>query len=250
MSTQELTVIDDDDDDAGLTARQIAALERLTELGAEPAETDPETGKSIYSSNPQIRALQLVFQGKFGGSGRGQGRPKSGQRAAEVLAEEIRSAPRIRKMNRAIDRALAKKAGVRANLEAIKLSVDIERGERALQLKEDEHEESSGTREELIATLFEIVGEPATARAIEGEADEIVDATIIDDKNNITERESEAKDSSASRTARDKRNTASVAKTGNNSRSARRNGRKGTAKRSSESEKSVGKTPSRRSSKR
>lgn len=249
MSDQELSIIDEDDDPV-LTARQIAALERLSELGAEPASVDPETGKSIYSSNSQVRALQLVFEGKFGGSGRGQGRPKSGQRAAEVLADEIRSAPRIRKMNRAIDRALSKKAGVRANLDAIKLSVEIERGERALQIKEEEHDDNMGTKEELIATLFEVINEPATARAIESEAYEISDATVIDDKSDIAERESDTRDSPSVEKTRDKRSTASSAKTRDNGRSARQNGRKATTKRSSESPKSVGKIASRRSSKR
>jgi hypothetical protein len=154
----------EDDNSLGLNATQVAALEKLVALGAGPAEADEE-GKIVYSKDPQTRALQLVFEGRFGGSGRGQGRPK---RAAEEMAAHIRR-NFTRRMTRALSRALKPDAGTRANLDAIRLAIDIEQRERKLQIEEEEHEGNIGnTREELLATLFNLVGDPATAAAIEG----------------------------------------------------------------------------------
>lgn len=171
-----------DDDDSGLSARQVNALEMLAELGAEPAPQDPETGKSIYSGNPKIRAYQLVFEGRFGGPGKGQGRKRE-PRAAEVIAEALREEPRVKKMISALDRALTKKAGTRANLDAIKLAHEIEKGERSLQLKEEAHNDTLGTtREELLGTIFELVQQPGVAQAINGESEEITDAEIVNEE--------------------------------------------------------------------
>jgi hypothetical protein len=84
-------------------------------------------------------------------------------------------------MKRAVERALKKDAGARANLDAIKLLIDIERGERKLQIEEEEHDGNIGnTREEILATLFALVGEPATAQAIEATYEDITDAEVID----------------------------------------------------------------------
>jgi len=74
-------------------------------------------------------------------------------------------------MTRALSRALKPDAGTRANLDAIRLAIDIEQRERKLQIEEEEHEGNVGnTREELLATLFELVGDPATSAAISGSA--------------------------------------------------------------------------------
>jgi hypothetical protein len=175
MGGNEIALVDD----SGLNERQIAALGRLHRLGARPrVEGD------MYDSDPQIRALQLVYEGKMGGKGLGQGRPRTGvdrqARAAEVIAAEIRERFTGR-MIRAIDRALKKDAGTRANLDAVKLALDIENREAALQLKEYEAEFDTKTKEELIATLFELVAEPQTAAAIEGTAWDITDAEVIEE---------------------------------------------------------------------
>jgi hypothetical protein len=170
----------EDDNSLGLEPRQVTALQKLLELGAEPAYAD-ETGKMIYSKDPQTRALQLIYEGRFGGPNRGQGRHK---RAAEEMAKHIR-ANFTRRMTRALGRALKQDAGTRANLEAIKLAIDIERGERKLQIEEEEHDGNLGdTREELLATLFTLIGDPATAAVIEGtseEGDEIPLAEVIEE---------------------------------------------------------------------
>lgn len=182
MASADLVRLPDDNDpDVGLSDRQIAALEKLAELGAEPAPIDPETGKGIYSKDPKIRAFQLLFEGRFGGPGRGQGRPRE-PRAAEAIAEAFREEPRVKKMISALDRALTKKAGTRANLDAIKLVKDIEQDERRTQLKEAEQEDNlGGDKEELIATIFELVQRPSVANAIDAEHEEITDADIISD---------------------------------------------------------------------
>lgn len=179
MATSVEIARQDDDNDLGLTAQQVIALEKLAELGAEPARTGAN-GKPIYSREPKIRAYQLIFEGKFAGAGRGQGRPRK-QRAAEVLAEHIRTGL-TNKMKKALDRALSKDAGIRVNLDAVKLAMEIERGERKLQIEEEEHDGNLGdTREQLLGTLFELVGDPATAAAIEGSAEEITEAEVVNE---------------------------------------------------------------------
>jgi hypothetical protein len=168
-------------DDYGLHERQVKALGRLHRLGGKPREKDEP-----YDSDPQIRALQLVYEGRMGGPGLKQGRPRTGvsttaerqQRAAEVIATEIRERF-TGKMIKALDRALKKDAGTRANLDAVKLALDIENREAALQLRENESDFDTKTKEELLATLFELVAEPQTAAAIEGTAWEIPDAEVV-----------------------------------------------------------------------
>jgi len=199
-------------EDSGLNDRQVAALGRLHRLGSRPrVEGDP------YDSDPQIRALQLVYEGKMGGRGLGQGRPRTGVsteierrgRAAEVIAAEIRERFTGR-MIRALDRALKKDAGTRANLDAVKLALDIENREAALQLKEYEADFDTKTKEELIAALFELVAEPQTAAAIEGTAWDITDAEVIEDNG-----------SSLAGEHRGNGNTSSVGSNGDHTGSAR-----------------------------
>jgi hypothetical protein len=122
----------------------------------------------------------------MGGPGLKQGRPRTGvsttaerqQRAAETIATEIRERF-TGKMIKALDRALKKDAGTRANLDAVKLALDIENREASLQLKENEADFDTKTKEELLATLFQLVAQPQTAAAIEGTAWEITDAEEV-----------------------------------------------------------------------
>ena len=175
MASKEIAKKHGDNDDAALRDRQIAALERLHDLGAAP-----RVGDEPYSGDSQIRALQLVYEGRFGGPGRNQGRPRQrGEpRAAEVIAEEIRHRFTGR-MTRALERALRREAGVRANLDAVKLALEIENREAALQIKEAEVDLESATKEELLVTLFEIIGQPQTTAAIEGTAFDITEAEVV-----------------------------------------------------------------------
>lgn len=176
MASKEIAKKDDDEEAAALRDRQIAALERLHELNAAP-RPDGEG----YSSDPQVRALQLVYEGRFGGPGLGQGRPvrhRGEPRAAEVIAEEIRHRF-TRRMTRALERALRREAGVRANLDAVKLALEIENREAALQLREAEADLDSATKEELLVTLIELVGQPQVSAAIEGTAVDITEAEVV-----------------------------------------------------------------------
>jgi len=233
----------DEDDSTGLSTRQINALEKLAELGAEPAAVDPETGKSIYHGDPKIRAYQLVFEGRFGGPGKGQGRKRE-PRAAEVIAEALRDEPRIKKMISALDRALTKKAGTRANLDAIKLAHEIEKGERSLQLKEEAHNDSLGsTREELLGTIFELVQQPGVQHAINGESEDITEAEVVNQEDfDHSSGEEEApkqyafqkRRASTPRTNGDHGDTADAEEDGRNGRVSGSHGRSGAATSSSE----------------
>lgn len=259
MSGQELALVEDDDD-LGLTAKQINALERLAELGSEPAQPNPDKpGKMLYHSNPQIRALQLVYEGKFGGAGRGQGRPKpQAPRAAEVLADKIRTESHVKKMYKALDRGLRKDAGPRVNMDAIKLSIDIERGERALQIKEEEHEEFTGEKEDLIVELIAALTDPAAERALEGfaeeeSAEEITDALVVEFSGNTDADSNDAvtvrENTIDSREAGDHRTPASTKKIRNNSRVSATDERKGTTGPNSPRKKLGGKVIKRRTTK-
>lgn len=188
MASAELAPVDPGEDtEIGLDARQIAALEKLAELGAEPAPIDAN-GDSDYDKDPKIRAYQLIYEGKWGGPNRGQGRKRT-NRAAEELTQEIRSGVFLKRMKRALRRALKEEAGPRVNLDAIRLSMDIERQERKLQLDEEEADLVGDTREELLGTLFELVRSPATAAALEGTAEEITDAEVVEDNQDDIDRE-------------------------------------------------------------
>lgn len=209
-------------DDSGLTPRQVDALVRLAELGAEPATVD-DNGKHIWSSDPKIRALQMIYEGRLGGPQAGSGRKKQ-PRIAEVIAEELREERRVKRMMKAIDRALKADAGARANLDAIKLSIDIERNERKLQIEEEEHEGNVGdTREELVATLFELVKNPEVAATLgENEIEEITEAEIVEENKPVT------------RSARSNGSAGSPEKNGNNGRDVGTNGRGRTSSNGSE----------------
>jgi hypothetical protein len=249
MASTDLVAQSEDDDDLGLTTQQVRALEKLDALGAGPAPIDHESGKAIYDSRPQIRALQLVFEGRLGGPGRGQGRKRE-PRVAEVLAEEIRQ--RFgKKMVKALDRALSKDAGHRVNLDAIKLSVDIERGERALQLAEEKQEEElSGTKEEILGALFELVEDPAVAEAIEGEFEEITDAQVIEDDNSGSTQEAKPRRASSPRANGRTGDPADPTSNGRNGRGAGSNGRRGTARDRAESPNPIVQAALRRSKQR
>jgi hypothetical protein len=215
----------------------------------------------LYHSNPQIRALQLVYEGRFGGAGRGQGRPKpQAPRAAEVLADKIRTEAHVKKMYKALDRGLRKDAGARVNMDAIKLSIDIERGERALQIKEEEHEEFTGEKEDLIVELISALTDPAAERALEGfaeeenAAEEITDALVVELSDNADEDSANTatvrENAIDSREAGNKRTPASTTETRNNSRVATTDERKRTTGPNSPRKKLSRKDTNRRPSKR
>src|SRR3954452_15599559 len=90
-----------------------------------------------YHVDPQIRAFQMVQEGRFGGAGRGQGRKPVAPRAAQRVAEEIRK--RADKIVAALDAGLAADS-VQTRLKAAGMALEIEREETLLQLKEEQQE--------------------------------------------------------------------------------------------------------------
>src|SRR3954451_3140275 len=150
-----------DGEDIGLSARQISALEQLHALGAGPKLPTDEK----YDSNPQIRALQMVYEGRLGGPGRGQGRPGRERRISVQLTEYVRE-NLGKKVTKALERALATDAGERVNLDAIKLITEIEHKEAKLQLSEDAADLDTLSKEELVATLYDLVNDAQTGQVI------------------------------------------------------------------------------------
>lgn len=155
-------LVPSDDPDAvesvGLTGTQVRALENLHKLGAAPRASVDEK----YSKDPQIRALQMVFEGKFGG---GPQRRNRNERISVGLTQYVRG-HLSKKVQKALDRALKSDAGERINLDAIKLIVDMEHKEAKLQLSEDQADLENKSKEELLATLFDLVQEAQTASVI------------------------------------------------------------------------------------
>lgn len=119
-----------------------------------------------YHVDPQIRAFQMVQEGRFGGPGRGQGRKAIAPRAAQKVAEEIRK--RADKIVAALDAGLTADS-VQTRLKAAGMALEIERDETLLQLKEEQQEaELDGmSKEELVATFIQLVSDPAAEAALE-----------------------------------------------------------------------------------
>jgi hypothetical protein len=115
-----------------------------------------------FHSDPQIRALQMVHEGRIGGAGRGQGRKRK-PRVGQYVSEEIRK--RGDKIVAAIDAGLESE-NVNHKLKAAGMAVDIDRQESEMQLKEDESDIDNLSKDELIDTLFQLVSEPTTEAAL------------------------------------------------------------------------------------
>lgn len=124
-------------------------------------------GDEPYHSDPQIRALQLVHEGRLGGPGRGQGRARK-ERAAQYVAEEVKK--RAKKIVDAIDAGLDAE-NVNLKMKAADMALKIEREEALLQLREDEVDPDHQSKEELVATLIALVGDPSTEAALEAVID-------------------------------------------------------------------------------
>lgn len=224
-ASKELVSVEEEQNESGLSERQVQALDKLAELGASPRSSEDEP----YSSDPKVRAYQLILEGRFAGPGRGQGRVRK-PRVAEVMAEEMRRRGFGKRMMDALDRALIPEAGSKTNLEAIKIAVDIENREASLKLKEEVVDESIGnTKDEVLATLFELVEQPQTAAAIEGfvvAEEDIEEAQVVEDEDDATD---EHRQTSVARTNGSSRDSSRLAKAGRNGGNARPNGRRGSS---------------------
>lgn len=204
---------DSPEEDLGLSERQINALDRLNELGGKPRESDD----APYDSDPQIRAYQMVYEGRIGGRRPGQGRPRK-VRAAEGIAEWTRK--NEEKYINVLERALDDPDN-RIALKAFEAGMTVERREAELQIKEDEIDTDNISKEELIATLFQLASDPAISAGVQpyfelpsGEVEEITDAE-------------EVREPKKQKRKANKRNRASSAASTNgvDSGKARRNGR-------------------------
>lgn len=175
-----------------------------------------------YDANPQIRALQLVQEGRIGGAGRGQGRKRK-PRAAEIVAEAVKQ--RSQKIIKAIDSGLDHD-NPKLKMQAASMALEIEREEAKLTLKEDQADLENASKEELLATLIELVSDPATEAELDkidfdlpaSEIEEISDAEVV----TLADREAEAPQAvGATRRAK---------KAGPDPSTARRNGRQGSSR--------------------
>src|SRR3954447_1031094 len=198
-------------EDVGLSARQISALEQLHALGAGPKLPTDEK----YDSNPQIRALQMVYEGRLGGPGRGQGRPGRDERISVQLTQYVRS-NLGKKVTSALERALKTDAGERINLDAIKLIVDMEHKEAKLQLSEDAADLDNLSKEELVAALYDLVNDAQTGQVITATFTEVPTPEQTVAANDSRERKAEARRRNASRkrNAKQRRRATPAAKAG------------------------------------
>lgn len=142
---------------AGLTDRQVNALEKLNDLGAEPRLSEDEE----YSKDPKIRALQLVYEGKLGGPRAGAGRKARETRAAAHVAKEARRL--AKEIAQVYEDIMTDEDGdPRLKMQAADRFLDIEHREASLALKEEEFDSTDDMegKEELIDALFDAISNP------------------------------------------------------------------------------------------
>lgn len=168
MATEIVPTDDHDGEDAGLSDRQVAALDALHAMGARPRE-DGEP----YSPDRRIRAQQLIYEGRLGGPGRGQGRKRQ-PRASEAVAQYVQDvlSPKIQK---ALRDGLREDEDITIRLKTADMALKIEREEAALQLREDESDLANADKEQLIAALIGLAREASGTGA-----EAALEAAIID----------------------------------------------------------------------
>jgi hypothetical protein len=152
-------------DQLDLSDTQVQALEKLDALGEAPRQTVNEK----WHPNPQVRAYQMMYEGKIGGPGRGQGR-KAKKRASAQIVEHIRDPKTIKKITKALDNALDDDEHPRVQLEAVKIAADLDDKHARFELDEEKQEAEIDAmeRDDLIAEIITLAEDPATQAAIEG----------------------------------------------------------------------------------
>jgi hypothetical protein len=156
----------DEENEVDLSPRQISALDKLTKLGAEPRQSPDDK----YDSDPQIRALQMVFEGRIGGPGRGQGRKSEKERVNRVLAERFRR--KVAKLEKVIDEALDDD-NIKVAMDAVRLVSDLD----AKDAKQSLH---NMDKEQLILALFQQLENPQVEAALraQGEVINLPDSAV------------------------------------------------------------------------
>lgn len=133
-----------------------------------------------YSSDPKVRYQELVEDGKIGPEfGKLGGRPRK-KRAAEIVAEHARK--KADEIIRVFDAALEEDMPIRVRMEAAQALIKIERDEDQLQLEEDKFEEMS--RDELVAGLRDVLGDPQISSTlgveyVDAEFEEVAEAEVV-----------------------------------------------------------------------
>jgi hypothetical protein len=165
----------DEENEVDLTPRQISALDKLTKLGAEPRQSPDDK----YDSDPQIRALQMVFEGRIGGPGRGQGRKSEKERVNRVLAERFRR--KVAKLEKVIDEALDDD-NIKVAMDAVRLVSDLDAkdAKQSLQEEQFEHDADNMDKEQLILALFQQLENPQVEAALraQGEVINLPDSAV------------------------------------------------------------------------
>jgi hypothetical protein len=162
----------DEENEVDLSPRQISALDKLTKLGAEPRQSPDDK----YDSDPQIRALQMVFEGRIGGPGRGQGRKSEKERVNRVLAERFRR--KVAKLEKVIDEALDDD-NIKVAMDAVRLVSDLDAkdAKQSLQEEQFEHDADNMDKEQLILALFQQLENPQVEAALRAQGEVITSQT-------------------------------------------------------------------------
>ncbi len=178
--TSEIATVDNEEEDSGMSGRQVAALQALYDLGAAPRK-DGEP----YSPDRRIRAQQLIYEGRLGGPGRGQNKGSKRQpRASAAIAEYVREnlTPRIQK---ALKDGLHESQDISVRLKTADMALKVEQNEASLQLKEEQSDLENANKEQLIAALIALASDPGTEAALQAAIIDLPEAAITE----ITEAE-------------------------------------------------------------
>jgi len=149
----------EDDLDVGITVQQVQALDKLAELGAEPYG-----GKGPYHSDPKIRALQLVAEGRLGGNQRAGRTGVRKKRASQIVSDWARD-KKIEQIKAAYNQALDSD-NERTAMDAANRLLDLETKNVEIELKEHQSDIDQMDREDLIVAFLEVLNREDTQETI------------------------------------------------------------------------------------
>lgn len=155
----------DSEEEVEITPRQVAAIEKLYELGAAPRANDEEP----YSKDAQIRAYQMLAEGKIGGN-RGGGRKSNRDRVTKALVRRNRR--KLAKLEKVIDDALDGD-DLKLAMDAVKFvaQLDIDESKQSLREEQADSQEDEQDKEALVLALIEQFRDPQVEAAIRSRAD-------------------------------------------------------------------------------
>lgn len=170
-SEQALEPLGDEQDlDVGLTVQQVQALDKLAELGEEPY-----AGKGRYHSDPKVRALQLVAEGRLGGNQRAGRSGAKKKRASQIVSDWARDS-KVEAIKDAYERALTSDSE-RTAMDAANRLLELENKNVEIELREHQSDIDQMDREDLIVAFLEVLNQQETQDTIKdfipGTAEEI-----------------------------------------------------------------------------